>query len=129
MAKPGPETKLVKKMRDAGRDVYGERLVTVKYHGNQFGEAGVSDLLCVMDSIFVGCEVKAIEHYGMSVERALSKGPTLKQRAFLKRVAEAGGVASVACTVDQFLETLRAAADREIGWHDFRAVPRGVMEE
>lgn len=116
-------------MKADGKGEYGTRLVMVKYHGSQFTEAGVSDLLCVLDSIFVACEVKAIENYGMSIERALSEGPTRKQRAFLRRVAEAGGVASVACTVEQFLETLRCAADREIGWHDFRAVPRGVMEK
>lgn len=111
MAKPGPEAKLIKKMRDAGRDKYGERLVTIKYHGSQFGEAGVSDLLNVLDGVFVAVEVKAPESYGGSVERALADGPTLKQKAFLLRVSRAGGITSVCATVEGFLETLARAAD------------------
>lgn len=113
MGKPGPETRLVKKMRDAGRDRYGERLVTVKYHGSQFGEAGVSDLLCVLDGVFVAVEVKAPEQYPVkgipSVGRAVREGPTVKQRAFMHRVDTAGGVATCCATVEQFLETLAAA--------------------
>jgi hypothetical protein len=106
MAKPGPESKLIKKMREEAQKIYGTRLVTVKYHGSQYGEAGVSDLLCVLDGVFIAVEVKAPESYGGSVEKALDEGPTLKQRAFLKRVYAAGGFISVAATVEQFLETL-----------------------
>ncbi len=109
MSKSGPETKLVKKMRDAGREQYGERLVTIKYHGSAYSESGVSDLLCVLDGIFVACEVKAPESYGGSVEKALEKGPTEKQREFIMKVARAGGVSSVAATVEGFLETLAMA--------------------
>lgn len=106
MSKPGPESKLIKKMREEGHEIYGERLVTVKYHGSQFGEAGVSDLLCVLDGVFGACEVKAPESYGNNVERALAEGPTLKQRAFVKRVNAAGGYGWFAATVEQFLEGL-----------------------
>lgn len=106
MGKPGPETKLVKKMRDAGKAEYGDSLVTVKYHGSAYSEAGVSDLLCVLFGVFVACEVKAPESYGGSVERALAEGPTVKQRAFLARVKQAGGVAGVAATVEQFMDLL-----------------------
>jgi hypothetical protein len=106
MSKPGPEAKLIKKMRTEAQAIYGDRLVTVKYHGSQYGEAGVSDLLCVLDGIFVACEVKAPESYGGSVERALAEGPTLKQRAFMKRVEQAGGITACVATVDGFLETL-----------------------
>lgn len=106
MGKPGPETKLIKKMRDAGRDHYGTRLVTVKYHGSEFGEAGVSDLLCVLDGVFVAVEAKAPESYGGSIEKALAEGPTVKQRAFINRVREAGGVAGVAASVEGFMDLL-----------------------
>lgn len=109
MAKEGPETKLIKKMREAGQKKYGTRLVTVKYHGNQFGESGVSDLLNVLDGVFVAVEVKAPETYGGSVERALEKGPTTKQRLFVARVQKAGGVAGFAATVDQYLSFLETA--------------------
>lgn len=127
--KPGPETRLIKKMRDAAKPLYGSRLVVTKYHGSEFGEAGVSDLFGVCDSIMFACEVKAIENYGNNPERALSKGPTFKQRLYLQRVAEAGGVATVACSVEMFLETLRLCVEREVGWHDFRAEPRGVLDQ
>lgn len=127
--KEGPETRLVGRMRTEAKKMYGSRLVVTKYHGGMFSETGVADLLGVCDSIMFACEVKAVENYGGSIERALSKGPSLKQRLYLKRVAEAGGVATVACTVEQFLETLRLCADREIGWHDFREQPRGVLDE
>jgi hypothetical protein len=114
MSKSGPETKLIKKMRDAARDIYGSRLVTIKYHGSQFGEAGVSDLLCVLDGVFVAVEVKAPESYGGSVEKALADGPTPKQRAFGLRVEKAGGVFAVCADVPGFLETL-ARADEAAG--------------
>ncbi len=103
MGKPGPETKLIKKMREAAHAIYGDRLVTVKYHGSQFGEAGVSDLLCCLDGKFGACEVKAPESYGGNVEKALAEGPTLKQRAFVKRVIAADGYGWFAATVEQFL--------------------------
>jgi len=113
MSKSGPETALVKRMRDAGQAEYGSRLVTVKYHGSMYGEAGVSDLLCVLDGVFVACEVKAPESYPVkgqpSVEKALAEGPTLKQRAFVKRVIAAGGVGGFAATVEQFMELLARA--------------------
>lgn len=107
--KAGPETKLVKKMRDAGREKYGERLVVVKYHGSQYGEAGVSDLLCCLDGVFLAIEVKAPENYGGSTERALEKGPTVKQVAFITRVANAGGIGAVAASVEGFMELLAEA--------------------
>lgn len=106
MAKEGPETRLVKKMRDAGRDKYGDRLITIKYHGSQFSEAGVSDLLCCLDGVFIAVEVKAPESYGGSVEKALAEGPTIKQRGFVARIIRAGGVGGFAATVEQFMDIL-----------------------
>jgi hypothetical protein len=116
MGKSGPETRLIKKMRDAGFAKYGDQLVTVKYHGSQFGEAGVSDLLCVLDGVFIACEVKAPESYGNSVERALRDGPTVKQRLFVKRVLASRGVAGFAATEEQFMEMLDCAYERDGGW-------------
>jgi hypothetical protein len=116
MTREGPETKLVRKMREAGAAKYGSQLVMVKYHGSQFGETGVSDLLCVLNGVFVAVEVKAPESYGGSVEKALEKGPTVKQRLFGKRVEKAGGVFDVCATIDGFLETLFAA--ERMSWDD-----------
>lgn len=116
--KPGPETKLVKKMRDAGAEKYGSRLVTIKYHGDAFSEAGVSDLLVSLDGIFIACEVKSPEastHKRATVEasiiHALTYGPTLKQRAFVKRMLRSGACAGFAATVPQFMDMLQHAAD------------------
>lgn len=110
MGKPGPETRLVAKMRAAGKAAYGSRLVQIKYHGNEFGEAGVSDLLDCLDGVFVAAEVKAPESYGGSVERALAEGPTRKQRAFIARIRKSGGVAGVVATVEQYMALLAEAA-------------------
>lgn len=116
--KAGAETRLVKKMRDAAQAKYGERFVAVKYHGSAYSEAGVSDLLCVLDGVFVAAEVKAPESYPVrgkpSVEKALAEGPTVKQRAFLKRVAAAGGVAGTCATVDGFLTLLKIAEGQAV---------------
>lgn len=109
------ETKLTDKMRKAGKAWYGDRLVTIKYHGDQYARAGVSDLLACLDGVFVAIEVKAPESYGGSVERALREGPTVLQRAFVQHVLDAGGCAGFAATLPQFLDILSHAAAREGG--------------
>lgn len=112
--KSGPETALVKKMRDAGRDRYGARLVTVKYHGNEYSEAGVSDLLCCLDGVFVAAEVKHPKNYGNSVERAEAKGGTVKQQAFINRVIAAGGCGGVVASVEHFMDLLDTAEQMSV---------------
>lgn len=102
--RPGPETRLLNKMRAAGKEEFGTRLVTVKYHGSEYGEAGVSDLLCCLDGAFIAVEVK---HPDTKHGKA---GPTLKQQAFGNRIERAGGVFAVCYSVEEFLETLREAA-------------------
>lgn len=116
MAKSGPETKLLNKMRDAAADAFGSSIVQIKYHGGPYSSAGVSDTLHCVDGIFVAIEVKAPESHGGSVERALANGPTVKQRAFVRKVLEAGGVAGFAATVDQYLEILDCAYQRHGGF-------------
>lgn len=112
MSKPGPETKLVAKMRKAARAKYGYRLVDIKYHGSQFGESGVSDMLHCIDGVFCAIEVKAPESYNNNVERALRDGPTVKQRIFIDHVNEAGGVGGFAATVEQYMDLLEVAEFR-----------------
>lgn len=109
MAKPGPETKLVEKMRKAAIKKYGDRIEIVKQHGSIYSQGGVSDLLCCLDGVFVACEVKAPENYGGSVERAEETGATTKQRLFIQRIANAGGVAAVVASVEHFLDILEYA--------------------
>lgn len=112
MARQGPETKLLNKMRAGGTAEYGERLVLIKQHGSAFSQAGVSDLLGCLDGVFVAAEVKAPDNYGHSVDRAVEKGPTVKQVAFLEKVAKAGGVAGVVASVDGFMSLLAEAERR-----------------
>lgn len=109
----GPETELVKKMRKAGAAKYGERLVTTKQHGGSFSEVGVSDLLCVLDGIFIAAEVKAPDNYKVkgvpSVEKAEATGGTVKQLLFIDRVIVAGGCGGVVASVEHFLDLLAVA--------------------
>jgi len=112
MAKSGPETRLLDKMRKAAQAKYGERLVQVKYHGNAYSQSGVSDMLNCLDGVFVAIEVKAPESYGGSVEKALADGPTVKQRSFVRKVVAAGGVGGFAATVDQYMAILKEAEQR-----------------
>lgn len=107
--KPGPETALIKKMRAESQPVYGSRLVVWKNHGSEFAEAGLPDLTGMLDGVFIACEVKAPESYGGSVDRALLRGPTIKQRAFIARVNEGGGIGWFAATVEQWMDGLAYA--------------------
>lgn len=109
MGKPGPETKLIAKMRKAGAEAYGDRLVVIKQHGGQFSEVGVSDLLCVLDGVFIAAEVKAPESYGNSVQRAVETGATIKQQLFLRKVIKADGVGGVVADVPGFMALLMQA--------------------
>ena len=97
MARSGPETRLLNAARKAAQAKYGDRLVMVKYHGSEFSEAGVSDLLCCIDGKFLAAEFKAPD----------GKHPlTVKQRAFGRRVVEAGGQFAVVRSVEEFLDVL-----------------------
>lgn len=116
MGKEGPETRLVRKMREAAKKEYGDKVVTIKYHGSAFTQSGVSDVLCSLYGVFVAVEVKAPESYGNNVDKALKDGPTVKQRAFVKDVLASGGVAGFAATIDQFMEILACAYDRDNGF-------------
>ena len=109
MARQGPEARRIASMKKKAAAIYGSRLVIVKQHGNEFTEAGVSDLLCCLDGVFVAAEAKAAKSYGGSEERAREKGPSVKQRLFIERVRKAGGVAAVVVTDEDFLALLREA--------------------
>lgn len=122
MAREGPETKLVRKMRKAAVDKYGERLVAINQHGDQFTEPGVSDVLASLDGLFVAIEVKSPESsthkrktVEASIEHALTHGPTVKQRLFVDRVLASGGCGGFAATVEQFMEILEHAEDMADG--------------
>lgn len=117
--KQGAETALTLKMRKAARDKYGPTFRPVKYLGALGSEAGVSDLLCCLNGVFIACEVKSPEsstHRRKTVEasiaHALTQGPTVKQRIFVGEVLAAGGVAGFAATIEQFMVMLACADAR-----------------
>lgn len=113
MTKQGPEAKLITKMRKTAREHYGDRLVDIKYHGDIYAEAGVSDLLHSLDGIFVAIEVKAPDNYKVrgepNVEKAIEKGPTVKQRLFVDRVNRSGGIGGFAASVEGYMDLLLLA--------------------
>lgn len=132
MGKPGPETRLSLKCKKDAKEEYSTRLVIIKYHGDESSEAGVSDFLGTLDGKFFAIEMKAPETYNGNVERAIKKGPTLKQRIFLMRVRKSGGCWAVCATREQFLETMRAIEQHEVGqtfgpmpWLDLADFPTG----
>lgn len=118
MSRSGPETKLVNKMVKAAREEYGEQLVIVNNHGGMYSATGVSDLTGCLNGVFWACEVKAPESYKVkgepNIEKALLKGPTVKQRLFIDRVLEAGGRAGFAASVEQFMVILHCAASGDV---------------
>lgn len=109
MGRQGPESRLIDRMRKRADIWYGDRLVWVKYHGGPYTAAGVPDLLLCLDGVYVAAEVKAPDHYGNSVEKAVATGATIKQRAFIDRVRKAGGVAGVVADEDGLLRLLEEA--------------------
>ncbi len=121
MTKSGPETALTLKMRKAGTAKYGTAFRPVKYVGALGSEAGVSDLLCCLNGVFIACEVKSPEAsthkratLEASITHALTKGPTVKQRLFVADVLAAGGVAGFAATVEQFMVMLACADSQSV---------------
>lgn len=92
------ESSIVKKIRD-----YAEAngAVVVKYTGGPYAERGVSDLLMVWSGIFIACETKVP-----------GKKPTPAQLLFLKRVADAGGLAFWCDSFEKFKEAVAPLVDK-----------------
>lgn len=114
MAKQGPEGRLIDKAKIVATKKYGDRLVWIKHHGGPHATAGISDLLLCLDGVFVAIEMKAPENYSGSVEKAIEKGPTVKQKAFLDRVNGAGGIGAVCASVEGLLEVLASAQQHKM---------------
>lgn len=99
------ESELVAKMRKAAVAEYGSRIMVVKYHGSQFSQAGVSDLLVCLDGLFAAVEVKDPRSHNDNADRARDAA-TPKQLKFIEDVQFAGGSAAVCVTVEEFMEFL-----------------------
>lgn len=68
-----------------------------KEHGGMYGTAGIPDIICCIDGVFVGFEVK----------NEIGK-PTVLQEMTIKAIQRAGGYAAVVRSLDE-VETIVAA--------------------
>lgn len=101
---------MVDRAMAAAKKAYGERLVMVRYPKGPFMQAGVSDLLCCLDGVFIAAEAKAPDEDTYNGKN--THGVTVKQEAFLNRVGRAGGIFAVFRSEAEFLEILDAAAQQ-----------------
>jgi hypothetical protein len=83
-----PESRIVAAILEALRRRRG--VVAWKIHGGPFQAAGIPDILGCYDGRFFGIEVK--QPGGKA---------TALQALTLRRIADAGGLAGVACSVDE----------------------------
>jgi hypothetical protein len=106
MAKSGPETRLVNRMRKAVSARWPEAFV-VKVHGSPYQRAGLPDLLVIVGGRAVWLEVKA-QAPGESEEHARGRVTALQQ-VTLDDLARSGAVAGVAITVAEVLAYVASA--------------------
>lgn len=105
---PGPETKLVARIMGAIRARYPAAFVE-KIHGGPYQRAGLPDLFVVVDGQAVGLEVKAQEP-GESESAARGRA-TLRQKAALLDLREAGAGAGVVLSPEEALDVIADALD------------------
>lgn len=105
MARTGPETRLVGRIKGAIRERYPQAFVE-KIHGGAYQRKGLPDLLVVVDGRAIGLEVKA-QAPGESEQHA-RKRATPTQLAVLAAMRRAGAVARVVISTE---EALRAVED------------------
>ena len=101
-----PETRLCRKIREA---IKARGCYVVKFHGGEYGVAGVPDLLCCVEGDFVGLEVKTLD-------KRANVSP--RQQLDHERIRRAGGCVAVVCSVREALEVVervrKAAIKRRI---------------
>jgi hypothetical protein len=94
---------------DIWRSIIGKypKAYLIKIHGGMYQEAGIPDLLLVVDGLLVGIEAKN-PRAGESEVSAVSR-TTLRQRIHIRRIIEAGGMSGVATSVDSALHLIQLA--------------------
>lgn len=98
----GPETRLRKKIVNKLQQKYPSGLFT-KIHISRFSNAGIPDLLCCVQGLYVAIEIKT------------AKGKTTPlQDYMLKRILEAGGASGVARTPEEALKIVDDALKQYI---------------
>ena len=84
------ENKIKKWLKDKGYWFF-------KVHGSIFQPSGIPDILACINGKFVAIEVKRTEGGVVSP----------LQKAQIAKIKENGGIAGVACSMDEFLEILK----------------------
>ena len=102
----GPETLLVAAIRKEIESAYPNSWV-VKISGGPYQTSGIPDLLCVVQGVFIGLEVKAVRP-GETEEHAANR-LTLRQEAVIGKINAAGGSAYLVLSVDDAMRAVRAA--------------------
>lgn len=72
--------------------------------GSPYQETGVPDLLMVVETVFIGAEIKFIRP-GESHEHAMSR-VTKRQRIQIARINDAGGMAGAVTSVEETLDLI-----------------------
>lgn len=95
MAK-GPETRLQKKIQDGIKKSFPDSFF-FKSHGGKFQVSGLPDLIGCINGKFIGIEVKMPDKIDTVTEL---------QRACIHKINESGGIAFVAWSVEQAIQSL-----------------------
>lgn len=95
-----PEAKLSRRIMDALR---AEGYFCFKVHGSEFMMAGLPDIICCADGLFIGLETKMPQSRGNVSPR---------QTLVHSQIQNAGGIAHVVCSPQEALNVIRAATAR-----------------
>lgn len=103
---PQPETALVGRIRKVIADEFPNAYIA-KVAGGAYQNAGLPDLLVIVDGRAVGLEVKA-QRPGESEAHARER-ETLRQRSVREAIGRAGGVSAVVLSPEEALAAVRRA--------------------
>lgn len=112
----GPESKLIRKIRDAIQARWPESFV-IKNHGSAFSTAGIPDLFVIVKGYLIALEVKA-PRPGESDASVMSRVTSI-QNERMRQLRRAGATAEACWDVDQAVEIVARyvpASDNREDW-------------
>jgi hypothetical protein len=110
MSRAVNETGLVHAIGKAVKKHYPGALI-YKIHGGPMQETGIPDLLICIQGLFIGAEVKH-QKPGESEQHARDRA-TPSQRMQIMRINAAGGMAGVVLSVEETLDLIRRAFEKQ----------------
>jgi hypothetical protein len=93
----GPETRLRKRIVKALQEKYPDGLFT-KIHVSVFANAGIPDLLCCVEGLYIAIEIKVP-----------GRKASPNQAYFMSRIERAKGSAGIATTIQEALQIVAQA--------------------